>query len=63
MKEINLAAVLISKRREKGIAQDELAVHIGTSKQSVSKRENGNSYPDIELLPQLASYLALAWMS
>lgn len=60
MKEINFATVLISKRREKGITQDELATHIGVSKQSVSKWENGNSYPDILLLPQLASYFNIS---
>jgi len=60
LKEINLAAVLISKRREKGITQDELAAHIGVSKQSVSKWENGNSYPDILFLPQLASYFNIS---
>lgn len=60
MKEINLAAILISKRREKGITQDELAAHIGVSKQSVSKWENRNSYPDILLLPQLASYFNIS---
>jgi len=60
LKEINFAAVLISKRREKGITQDELATHIGVSKQSVSKWENGISYPDILLLPQLASYFNIS---
>jgi len=60
LKEINLATVLISKRRERGITQDELATHIGVSKQSVSKWENGNSYPDILLLPQLASYFNIS---
>ncbi|MCL2378280.1 MAG: helix-turn-helix domain-containing protein [Defluviitaleaceae bacterium] len=60
MKEINFAVVLISKRREKGITQDELATHIGVSKQSVSKWENGISYPDILLLPQLASYFNIS---
>lgn len=60
MKEINLATVLISKRREKGITQDALATHLGVSKQSVSKWENENSYPDILLLPQLASYFNIS---
>jgi len=57
---MNLAAILTSKRREKGITQDTLAAHIGVSKQSVSKWENGNSYPDITLLPQLASYFNIS---
>jgi len=56
MKEINLAKVIIAKRREKGITQDELAEYVGVSKASVSKWETGHSYPDITHLPVLASY-------
>jgi len=56
MKEINIAQVLVRKRREKGITQDELANHIGVSKASVSKWETGQSYPDVTLLPLLAAY-------
>lgn len=37
MKQINIAKVLISKRKEKGITQDELANYIGVSKAAVSK--------------------------
>jgi transcriptional regulator with XRE-family HTH domain len=43
MKEINIAKTLVSKRREKGITQDELAEYIGVSKASVSKWETGGS--------------------
>ncbi|KLU58745.1 HTH-type transcriptional regulator Xre [Peptococcaceae bacterium CEB3] len=60
MKEINLASVIISKRREKGITQEELAVYIGVSKASVSKWETGQSYPDITFLPQLAAYFNIS---
>jgi transcriptional regulator with XRE-family HTH domain len=60
MKEINIARVLIDKRREKGITQDELADYIGVSKASVSKWETGKSYPDITFLPQLASYFNIS---
>ncbi|MPM60549.1 hypothetical protein SDC9_107400 [bioreactor metagenome] len=56
MKEINIAKVLLNKRREKGITQDELANYIGVSKASVSKWETGQSYPDVTFLPQLAAY-------
>lgn len=55
-KEINIAAMLIRKRKEKGVTQDELAEYIGVSKASVSKWETGQSYPDITFLPQLATY-------
>lgn len=60
LKELNLAEVLVGKRREKGITQDELAAHVGVSKASVSKWENGNSYPDITLLPVLATYFDIS---
>jgi len=53
---INIAKVIISKRKEKGITQDELANFIGVSKSSVSKWETGQCYPDIVYLPQLATY-------
>lgn len=60
MKEINLAEVLTTKRREKGITQDELAAYIGVSKASVSKWETGVNLPDITLLPVLASYFDIS---
>ena len=55
MKELNLSNILVKKRKEKGITQDQLAAYIGVSKASVSKWETGQSYPDITFLPQLAA--------
>jgi transcriptional regulator with XRE-family HTH domain len=60
MKEINIAKVLIKKRKEKGITQDELANYVGVSKASVSKWETGQSYPDVTFLPMLASYFNIS---
>ena len=60
MKEINIAAVLVNKRKEKGITQDELANYMGVSKASVSKWETGQSYPDVTFLPQLAAYFHIS---
>jgi len=60
MKEINIAAILTRKRREKGITQEELANYMGVSKASVSKWETGQSYPDITFLPQLAAYFNMS---
>lgn len=60
MREINIAKVIISKRKEKGVTQDELAEYIGVSKASVSKWETGQSYPDITFLPQLATYFNIS---
>lgn len=60
MREINISAVIAAKRREKGITQDELAEYIGVTKASVSKWETAQSYPDITLLPRLASYFHIS---
>ncbi len=60
MKEINIAKVLINKRKEKGITQEELANYIGVSKASVSKWETEQSYPDVTFLPQLAAYFNIS---
>lgn len=51
-----LAENLKRLRLHKGCTQDELAVHLGLSKQSVSKWERNEGYPDITLLPKLAAY-------
>lgn len=60
VKEINIAKVLVQKRKEKAVTQDELAAYIGVSKASVSKWETGQSYPDITFLPQLAAYFNIS---
>jgi len=56
MKEINLASVIAIKRKEKKITQDELANYLGVSKAAISKWETAQSYPDITLLPHIATY-------
>lgn len=56
MKNLNIGKIITQKRKEKGITQEKLAEYIGVSKASVSKWESGQSYPDIMLLPELATY-------
>ena len=41
-------------RRAKDMTQEQLAEQLGVSFQSVSRWENGTTYPDMELLPALA---------
>ena len=60
MREINIGKILVKKRRESGITQDVLAEYAGVSKASVSKWETGQSYPDVTLLPVLASYFNIS---
>jgi transcriptional regulator with XRE-family HTH domain len=53
---LQIAEHLVQLRHEKGITQDELALFLGVTKASVSKWETGQSYPDILLLPKIATY-------
>ena len=56
MMRLTISQILIKKREEKAITQDVLAKFIGVSKASISKWETGKTYPDITLLPKLASF-------
>ena len=56
MKVLLIGQRIASKRKERGITQEELAQFLGVSKPAVSKWESGQSYPDITLLPPLATF-------
>jgi transcriptional regulator with XRE-family HTH domain len=60
MKELNIGKCILQKRKERGITQEQLADYSGVSKASVSKWESGLSYPDILLLPELATYFNIS---
>lgn len=56
MKEINVGKVIAKLRKEREITQEDLANYLGVSKPAVSKWESAQSYPDITLLPEIATY-------
>ncbi len=47
-------------RREKDITQEELASEMGVTYQSVSRWENGQAYPDMELIPKIARFFDIS---
>ena len=46
-------------RRAKNETQEELSALLGVSFQAVSRWENGDAYPDIELLPKIAAHFGV----
>lgn len=60
MRELNIGPNLIKNRRRRGITQEALAEYMGVSKASVSKWETGATYPDITLLPRLATFFHIS---
>jgi len=64
MQHTNYAQVLseriLALRKEQGMTQEALAQRLGLSFQAISKWENGQSCPDIALLPLLADIFAVS---
>lgn len=50
---------IMEKRKELGMTQQQLADKLNVSFQAVSKWENGTTYPNIEILKDLAIALAV----
>ena len=57
---MTLAEKIQKLRKEKGLSQDQLALELGVSRQSVSKWELGDSIPDISKILQLADYFQVS---
>ncbi|MDD2218392.1 MAG: helix-turn-helix transcriptional regulator [Eubacteriales bacterium] len=56
IKGLKIGEIISDLRRSKGITQDKLGEAVGVSSAAVSKWENGQSYPDILLLCDLAAF-------
>lgn len=54
---MNIGSVIMSKRKALGYTQQTLADKLNVSFQAVSKWENGTNYPEMEILPMIASVL------
>ena len=60
MSKIKISENIALLRRKKGITQEELAVALGVTNQAVSKWESGKCYPDMTLLPDMASFFDIS---
>lgn len=57
---MNFNEKLIELRKSKGLSQDELGQRLGVSRQTISKWELAQSYPDFQRLVVLSDYFGLS---
>ena len=57
---LNIGETIKRLRKEREITQEEFAEILGVSCQSVSRWENDNCYPDIELIPTIAEFFGIS---
>lgn len=60
MTNFQFAAIFTERRKQLQVTQEEIARHVGVSRAAVSKWEKGQSYPDIALLPKLATFFNIS---
>lgn len=56
---IDIGNTIKTLRLKKRVTQKQLAAYLGITDAAVSRWENGTGYPDIEMLPSIASYFTV----
>ncbi len=57
---MNIGKVILERRKALGFTQQALAERLSISFQAVSKWENGTAYPDVLIIPRIASVLEIS---
>lgn len=57
---LNLGNHIRQNRRRMNLTQEQLAEKFGVSPQAISRWENGTTYPDLEMLPMIASFFGMS---
>ena len=57
---IKLGEKIKSLRKQKNISQEVFSNYLGVSFQAVSKWENGNTMPDVTMIPAIASFFSVS---
>lgn len=60
MDQVKIGAFIAALRREKGWTQEELGVRVGVTNKTVSRWENGNYMPSIEIMSLLSGELGVS---
>lgn len=57
---INIGTTIKNLRNKKQITQKQLATYLGVTEQAISRWESGGGFPDIQLLPSIASFFSVS---
>jgi len=57
---VRIGEKIKSLRKQRNISQEVLAGYLGVSFQAVSKLENGNTMPDVAMIPAIASFFGVS---
>ena len=57
---INIGTTIKNLRNKKQITQKQLATYLGVTEQAISRWEAGGGFPDIQLLPSIASFFSVS---
>ncbi|MBE6139515.1 MAG: helix-turn-helix domain-containing protein [Firmicutes bacterium] len=60
MDQIKIGKFIAALRKEKGYTQEQLAEKLSVSNKSISRWENGNTMPDLSLIPKLCEILNIS---
>lgn len=60
MDTIKIGKFLAELRREQNLTQEQLAEHLGTSNKTISRWENGNYMPPVEMLMELSRFYSVS---
>ena len=58
--ELYISETIRKYRKQLDLTQEQLAVDLGVSPQSISKWECNDGYPDITFLPNIANYFKIS---
>lgn len=57
---VKIGKFLAKLRRERGLTQEQLAEKLGTSNKTISRWENGNYLPPVEMLAELSEFYGVS---
>lgn len=59
MQQEKIGLLIATKRKEKGLTQEQLAEQVGVTNKAVSKWETGKSMPDVSIIQELCKILGI----